>query len=319
MQANPEDADNDDSPFKPGGPEGTKVRTLEECPNGYPRLSAFNSSEQNFMLYRGFSYIHSRLLLTLQAKIQALESELDSMDRLHSRIEDEKIRLQSQYLDTDACKDEAEEGERTREDVMEELRVKVCQYDELLVKARELVSFQRPTNRDYRSVRNWFHNTGPLCDEDQEYILWKEDIVTLRHGREWAGFDGLVEEILHKLNCRLIRYIFRTSDQTRKTSAKEVYYYSPSRVSKLVNLFLTTVIFALLVAPILSMCRLSTQDSVRAMFATIGVLMVFTLLFAAAMSLLTKAKRHELFAASAAYCAVLVVFIGSTNFGGSGK
>jgi hypothetical protein len=32
------------------------------------------------------------------------------------------------------------------------------------------------------------------------------------------------------------------------------------------------------------------------------------------MSLLTKAKRHELFAAAAAYCAVLVVFVGSTNF-----
>jgi hypothetical protein len=50
------------------------------------------------------------------------------------------------------------------------------------------------------------------------------------------------------------------------------------------------------------------------MFAAIGVLMVFTLLFAGALSLLTKARRHELFAASAAYCAVLVVFIGSSNF-----
>jgi hypothetical protein len=44
------------------------------------------------------------------------------------------------------------------------------------------------------------------------------------------------------------------------------------------------------------------------------MLVVFTLLFSAAMSILTKAARHELFAASAAYCAVLVVFI--SNFGG---
>jgi hypothetical protein len=51
------------------------------------------------------------------------------------------------------------------------------------------------------------------------------------------------------------------------------------------------------------------------MFSAIGVLIIFTLLFSAAMSLLTKAKRHELFAASAAYCAVLVVFI--TNFSSS--
>ena len=43
-------------------------------------------------------------------------------------------------------------------------------------------------------------------------------------------------------------------------------------------------------------------------FDAIGILVVFTLLFSAAMSLLTKAARHELFAVSAAYCAVLLVF-----------
>ena len=52
-------------------------------------------------------------------------------------------------------------------------------------------------------------------------------------------------------------------------------------------------------------------------FKAVGVLMVFTLLFSSAMSMLTKAARHELFAASAAYCAILVVFIG--NFTGPGN
>jgi len=77
--------------------------------------------------------------------------------------------------------------------------------DELLIKAREMVSFQRPTRRDYQSVRNWIHNEAPLVSEEQEYILWREDIVTLRHGREWANFDGLVEHLLHKIDCRAIR------------------------------------------------------------------------------------------------------------------
>jgi hypothetical protein len=81
-----------------------------------------------------------------------------------------------------------------------------------------------------------------------------------------------------------------------------------------VNLIITTVIFILLAAPVLSMYQLSCMKSSKAMFAAIGVLMVFTLLFAGALSLLTKARRHELFAVSAAYCAVLVVFIGSSNF-----
>lgn len=83
--------------------------------------------------------------------------------------------------------------------------------DELLIKARELVSFQRPTERDYQSVRNWFHSKAPLVEEEQAYILWKEDILTLRHGREWASFDGLVEQTLHKINCRPIRVSFASA------------------------------------------------------------------------------------------------------------
>ncbi|KAF2849077.1 hypothetical protein T440DRAFT_452894 [Plenodomus tracheiphilus IPT5] len=303
-----------DSVFKPCSKDGTRVRTLEECPNGYPRLAAFNASEQNFMLYRSFSCVHARLLLHLQASIQALESELDSLDRLHAQTAEGRSRLVSWDNDVEACEDEKAEGLRTRDDILEELRVKVNQYDELLIKAREIVGFQRPSSRDYRSVRNWFHNVGPVIDEDQDYLSWKEDIITLRHGREWAGFDGLVEELLHKLDGLLIRYIFCTPSQTRKSTDPKTYYFSPSRVSKLVNLIITLVIFCLLAAPVLSMYHLSTLATHEAIFAAIGMLMVFTLLFAAAMAALTKARRHELFAASAAYCAVLVVFIGSTGF-----
>jgi hypothetical protein len=61
----------------------------------------------------------------------------------------------------------------------------------------------------------------------------------------------------------------------------------------------------------------AVDDYNRDTFNAVGVLIVFTLLFSAAMSLLTKAARHELFAASAAYCAILVVFIG--NFTGPGN
>ncbi|KAI4671757.1 uncharacterized protein J4E78_000253 [Alternaria triticimaculans] len=290
-----EDGENEDGPiFSPGGsgPYPTKVRTLEKCPNGYARLAAYNSSEQNFMLYRGFSNVHARLLLSLQCSIQMLEAELDNIDRFHDTLPNEasKKRLRSWDLDVAACRQEKEEAKqdgdedeaRTREDILEELRIKVNQYDELLIKARELVSFQRPTERDYRSVRNWFHNIAPLVDEEQDYILWKEDIVTLRHGREWAGFDGMVEALLHKMDGPLVQWLFRTEDQRRKSTDERNYYFAPSRVSTLVNLFITIALFLLLVAPVLAMYRLSTIKTTECVFAAIGILMVFTLLYVAA-------------------------------------
>lgn len=182
---------------------------------GYPRLAAFKASEQNFMLYRGFSCVHARLLLNLQTRIQLLEAELDRVDRFHSTLgEERQIRLRSLDMDMGACEEESQEGLRTRDAILEDLRVKVCQYDELLVKARELVSFQRPTSRDYKSVRNWIINKAPLVEEDQDYIFWQEDLITLRHGREWANFDGLVEALLHKIDCGLVRVSHSTSMYT---------------------------------------------------------------------------------------------------------
>jgi ABC-type transport system involved in cytochrome bd biosynthesis fused ATPase/permease subunit len=95
-------------------------------------------------------------------------------------------------------------------------------------------------------------------------------------------------------------------------SAKDVHYFSPSRIKKLVGLTITMIIFILLVLPVVAMYKLTSVGNRNSTFAAVGILVVFTLLFSAAISLLTKAKRHELFAASAAYCAVLVVCI--TNF-----
>ena len=75
----------------------------------------------------------------------------------------------------------------------------------------------------------------------------------------------------------------------------------------LTNLIITVVIFILLVLPVLTMYRITAfnSNSHAAYFNAIGVLITFTLLFGAAMSVLTRARRHELFAASAAYWYVL--------------
>ena len=183
-----------------------------------------------------------------------------------------------------------------------------------------MASFQRPADRDYRSVRTWLSNTKPIVDEEEAFIRCKEDIVTLRHGRECAGFDGLVESMLHRMNCRLtkvnmhcpgsspsrsctdnLQYLFCTRDLRHKTQDRNIYYFSPSRVDTLVGLIITLVIFVLLILPVVAMYRLTSlgHGNQHSTFQAIGILMVFTLLFSGAMAALTKARRHELFAASA--------------------
>jgi len=299
----------------------TNTRILENCPNGFPRLAAFQSSEANFSLYRSFSYLHSRLLLDLQDEITCLEKELDDVD-----WDDEgDDRLRSREIDVQ--KAEGEGDGRNRRQILAEIKTKLMEYDEILIKARELESFQRPSDRNYRSVRRYHHNTKPLMDAEMDSIRSKEDTVSLRNGREWASFDGFVESMLHHFDSRFLQRIFRTNEPPlqkyfrtpelrKKTTNKYINFYSSSRIDTLVGVLITVIIFVLLVLPVTTMYHLASFNTGKSTFNVVGVLIIFTLLFSAAMSLLTRAARHELFAASAAYCAILVVFIG--NFGGQG-
>ena len=77
---------------------------------------------------------------------------------------------------------------------------------ELLLKAQQLKGLERPSNRDYQSVLSFMeYGGGQLFEEDMEFIYEKEDLVTLRPGREYAWLDGLLERTLKVLRCKLIK------------------------------------------------------------------------------------------------------------------
>jgi len=54
------------------------------------------------------------------------------------------------------------------------------------------------------SVRSYFDEEAPLCNLES-YIYCKEDIITLKPGRENAWLDAVVENILQKISCKFVR------------------------------------------------------------------------------------------------------------------
>lgn len=122
---------------------------------------------------------------------------------------------------------------------------------------------------------------------------------------------GAVHLIASMIRKR-IPYFSKTKAKARRPGVRTtqhndcIYYYSQSRIEKLVGLITTLIIFILLVLPIVAIYKLTSVGN--STFDAVGILVVWKLFFSAVISLLTKAKRHKLFAASAAYCAVLVVF-----------
>jgi hypothetical protein len=83
--------------------------------------------------------------------------------------------------------------------------------DKVLIKARQLESFQKPSDRNYRSVRRYYHNTKPLMDAEMDSIRSKEDTISLHNGREWASFDGGVETMIGQVD-RGLQKVFRTKN-----------------------------------------------------------------------------------------------------------
>jgi hypothetical protein len=79
-----------------------------------------------------------------------------------------------------------------------------------------------------------------------------------------------------------------------------------------VNIISVVIAAILLVGAICSLYYVSNPQ------ARLGMIAGFTVLFAISVGLLTSAKRGEVFASTAAYAAVLVVFV-SGNLGNSSK
>jgi hypothetical protein len=97
---------------------------VENTPQGFPRLAAFQASDANFSLYRSFSYLHSRLLLDLQDEITTLEEELDEIDLKDS--ENDPGRLKSR--EDDVTKAAKEGSARNRRVILSEIRTKLMEY-----------------------------------------------------------------------------------------------------------------------------------------------------------------------------------------------
>ncbi|KAF2432801.1 hypothetical protein EJ08DRAFT_630152 [Tothia fuscella] len=232
--------------FRGTRPE-TRVRGLSACPRGYPNVAAFLDSDENFMVYRRFGYIQSRLLLNKQDELRELEESLDLYDQRQFRTQPLDVMTRSDLAGTDA---------KDRQQLFEKLEHRFCSYANLISSAQQLVALNRPAKSDFMSVYNYMNKNQPLKEEEQEWIKCREDLVTLRPGREHAWLDASLEHLLKYLN----------EMGTGRTDA-----------------------------------------------VCLGTLLVFTLAFSAVLSLFTRARRHEILGAAAAYCAVLVVFLGNVS------
>ena len=114
-----------------------------------------------------------------------------------------------------------------------------------------------------------------------------------------------------------IKALFRTAEQRIKTGLlPHLNFISPNRFDALLRAILTFLDAALLLFPVLilwelhpnSLLQVKTQGRYQ-----ILVVFLFTMTFSACCSIFTMARKQEVFTATTAYSAVLVVFLGNTS------
>lgn len=67
---------------------------------------------------------------------------------------------------------------------------------------------RKPSSSEYSSLRNYCNYSGNLSDLDEEWVQCKEDLITLRPGREHAWLDRMIEKFLQSFTCKVARHIF---------------------------------------------------------------------------------------------------------------
>lgn len=58
------------------------------------------------------------------------------------------------------------------------------------------MGFNKPSSTEQRSVARYLENHKPVKEDERAYVEFKEDLVTLRPGREHAWLDRMIEASL---------------------------------------------------------------------------------------------------------------------------
>ena len=169
------------------------------------------------------------------------------------------------------------------------------QTAKIIQRVRYFSTSKSANTRNHNSVSNWLHNNAPLSKEETEFIHHKSDLIMLSDIEETGWFDGFVEDILSKVPNRFTRLLFSTREQRHTTDNALVHLYSKERIGILVRLVICCLAVVTLMAPVVILLLVNSTSSIK-----ILVIVLSTMFFAIVLSVFTKARRHEVFAATAA-------------------
>ncbi|KAK6430371.1 hypothetical protein LTR95_013475 [Oleoguttula sp. CCFEE 5521] len=269
--------------------------------DGYPAIVDFiaRDPDHETYIFRRFSRLTAKVLLSLQGELLSVEDELRKLEQevvrgqsvsAHHALRSWPRVAESPTLDTRS------DMQKKRRMLMERAQTQLKEYHETLLRQAQISELEIPRSRPlntYRVELNGEDGKHHKLDGLEEHMLDDSaDLVTLAAP---ANRDALSNFICDHWPFPGRRLSPHEWDRTR--------HFDGRKVVLLVSALSTMIASALLVAPVLALYFVMNPG------ARLALVIVFILLFSLAMSLATNASRDSIFAATAAYSAVLVVFV----------
>lgn len=263
---------------------------------GFATLSALQSSDVDVQIFRRFSNLASRNLAYLQSELVALEAEITALDERDLRNAREKPLdwMDSDYyarcwevMETDAH----EPGDARailRMSLVRRLRALMAEYQDALLRQSRVLDLQKPAARSRSALTGWFTRNRPLVGHSYDLLdskAAKNDLVALRTPPDQDRLTSFLQYYAG--------YFFKTKER-ENTDWEGITYYPDTAIHAVVSVLSVFITAALLVGAIVALTFAHSQH------LKLGLIALFTTVFAAGVGLLTNARKAELYAATAA-------------------
>ncbi|KAL8397833.1 hypothetical protein RB594_004509 [Gaeumannomyces avenae] len=271
---------------------------------GFPEVSRWiaDDGDGEAFVFRKFDRLAARNLLYLQARMLALEEKIDRADGATSAGGGQVAMLRI-MRDWESVVDKSQDpnvSQDLREKCLEQIRLHeelsrlMKEYHEALDLQSRISSLSRPNRRVLGTYRAWLKSANTLTGLSARFLDDKLDLVALKQPEDR---DHLSE---------MLRQVWPAKSMISASGVRIAHFHEKS-ISTWANAISTLVALALLVGSIVCLHFLG---DLRAKFAMIAAFAAF---FALSLGVITSARRPEVFAATAAYAAVLVVFVSNQD------
>ncbi|KAJ9669077.1 hypothetical protein H2201_000903 [Coniosporium apollinis] len=268
---------------------------------GYPQLAERMGTTPEATILRRFAALNVRNLLCLQAELHHLERDLVDAEIADSRSEEG---WKSKYSSDWFWLNEPLEGKPNHQwQLMLKIRERLKEYNEALIQQSQLITLPKPGKRDLLSLQCWLtqsdRGAGALIGPDVQ--VWGDIRSPGTHYKD-----------LIALKARQVE------DPFFRLVSSRFLGWKPSRIHpgfgyEEFTLMNITAIVTSLVAPLLPIASIAILCAVQSTSSRIAVIAALNFVFSFCLMAFARARRTEVFAATAAFAAVQVVFVGTSE------